>query len=81
MSDSQLAQSRRAVERAVYSPRFENGKPVATEGVQFTSKWYEQRQGREPSTTRLKAAGAAEVASSALAPPASASEAAVLALP
>ena len=51
MSDSQLAQSRRAVERAVYSPRFENGKPVATEDVQFTSKWYEQHKAEAPSTT------------------------------
>ena len=50
MSDSQLAQSRRAMERAVYSPRFENGKPVATDGVQFTSNWYEQRktEARQP---------------------------------
>jgi tetratricopeptide (TPR) repeat protein len=51
MSDSQLAQSRRALERAVYSPRFENGKPVATEGVQFTGKWYEQTKAEAPSTT------------------------------
>ena len=51
MSESQLAQSRRAVERAVYSPRFENGKPVATEGVQFTGKWYEQAKAEAPSTT------------------------------
>lgn len=51
MSESQLAQSRRAVEHAVYSPRFENGKPVATEGVQFTGKWYEQAKAEAPSTT------------------------------
>jgi tetratricopeptide (TPR) repeat protein len=51
MSDSQLAQSRRAVERAKYSPRFVDGKPVATEGVRFTGKWYEQRTTEEPSTT------------------------------
>jgi tetratricopeptide (TPR) repeat protein len=51
MSDGQLAQSRRAVERAVYSPRFENGKPVATSGVQFTSRWYEQRKAEPASTT------------------------------
>ena len=51
MSEGQLAQSRRAVERAVYSPRFENGKPVATEGVQFTSKWYELHKAEAPSTT------------------------------
>jgi tetratricopeptide (TPR) repeat protein len=51
MSDPQIAQSRRAVERAVYSPRFENGKPVATQGVQFTGKWYEQRKPEPASTT------------------------------
>ncbi|MSQ91857.1 MAG: tetratricopeptide repeat protein [Gammaproteobacteria bacterium] len=51
MSEGQLAQSRRAVERAVYSPRFEDGKPVATDGVQFTSKWYEQLKAEAPSTT------------------------------
>ncbi len=51
MSDSQLAQSRRAVERAKYSPRFVDGRPVATEDVRFTSKWYEQRKAEEPSTT------------------------------
>lgn len=49
MSESQLAQARRALDRAIYSPRFEDGKPVATEGVQFTSEWYERRQPEEPS--------------------------------
>lgn len=51
MADGQLAQSRRAVDRAIYSPRFENGKPLATDGVRFTSKWYEQRQAETPSAT------------------------------
>ena len=51
MSDGQLAQSRRAVDRAIYSPRFENGKPVATQEVQLASKWYEWRQPESPSTT------------------------------
>ena len=51
MAEGQLAQSRRAIERAVYSPRFENGKPVATQGVQFTSRWYEQRKTETPSTS------------------------------
>jgi tetratricopeptide (TPR) repeat protein len=50
MAEGQLAQSRRAIERAVYSPRFEDGKPVATQGVQFTSRWYEQRKTETPST-------------------------------
>ena len=51
MSEGQLAQCRRAVERAVYSPRFANGRPVATDGVQFISRWYEQRKTEPPSTT------------------------------
>ena len=51
MADGQLAQSRRSMEHAVYSPRFENGKPVATQGVQFTSRWYEQRKIETPSTS------------------------------
>lgn len=41
MADSQLSQARRALARAIYSPRFVDGKPVATEGVQFTSEWHE----------------------------------------
>lgn len=44
MEDSQLSQSRRALSKAIYSPRFVDGKAVATEGVQFTSDWYEQHQ-------------------------------------
>ncbi|MGB5133088.1 MAG: tetratricopeptide repeat protein [Steroidobacteraceae bacterium] len=51
MAEGQLAQSRRALERAIYSPRFEDGKPVATQGVQFTSRWYEQRKTETPSTS------------------------------
>ncbi len=51
MLDGQLAQSRRALERAIYSPRFENGAPVATEGVRFTADWYEQKPVEAPSTT------------------------------
>jgi tetratricopeptide (TPR) repeat protein len=41
MADSQLSQARRALSRAIYSPRFVDGKPVTTEGVQFTSEWHE----------------------------------------
>ncbi|MDH4259734.1 MAG: tetratricopeptide repeat protein, partial [Gammaproteobacteria bacterium] len=51
MADGQLAQCRRAVEHANYSPRIMDGKPVATEGVQFTARWYEQREAETPSTT------------------------------
>jgi tetratricopeptide (TPR) repeat protein len=50
MSEGQLAQSRRALDRAIYCPRFEDGKPVATEGVRFTSEWYEQATAETPST-------------------------------
>lgn len=51
MLEGQLAQSRRAVERAIYSPRFENGKPVATEGVRLSSEWHERRQPEKTSAT------------------------------
>ncbi len=44
MSDGQLSQSRRALSRANYSPRFVDGKAVATENVSFTSEWYEEHQ-------------------------------------
>ncbi len=42
MSDGQLSHSRRALARAIYSPRFVDGKAVATDGVNFTSEWYEE---------------------------------------
>jgi hypothetical protein len=32
----------RAVSRAIYSPRFANGKAIATEDVTFTGEWYEE---------------------------------------
>ena len=51
MSDGQRAQARRALDRAIYSPRFEDGRPVATEGVRFTSDWYELPLPETPSTT------------------------------
>ncbi|HSG91229.1 MAG TPA: hypothetical protein VLA56_18570, partial [Pseudomonadales bacterium] len=41
MSEGQLAQTRRALARAIYSPRFEDGKAVASEGVRFTAEWAE----------------------------------------
>jgi tetratricopeptide (TPR) repeat protein len=41
MSEGQLSQSRRALARALYRPRFENGKAVASDGVRFTSEWSE----------------------------------------
>jgi hypothetical protein len=39
MSESQLMLSRRAISRAIYSPRFSEGKAVATAGVTFTGEW------------------------------------------
>lgn len=47
MTEGQLTQSRRALGRAIYSPRFEDGKPVASEGVRFTSEWSEPIQAEE----------------------------------
>lgn len=44
MTEGQLMQSRRALGRAIYAPRFEDGKPVASEGVRFTSEWSEPVQ-------------------------------------
>jgi len=49
MSENQISQSRRAVANAIYSPRFEDGKPVSTEGVTLTADWYDlQRPAAEP---------------------------------
>lgn len=42
MSEGQLSHSRRSMSRAIYSPRFVDGKPVATEGVSYTAEWYEE---------------------------------------
>jgi tetratricopeptide (TPR) repeat protein len=40
MDEGQLSQSKRAVGRAIYSPRFAEGHAVSTAGVTFTSEWY-----------------------------------------
>jgi tetratricopeptide (TPR) repeat protein len=42
MEEGQLSQSRRAVGKAIYSPRFDDGQPVSTAGVTFTSEWYQE---------------------------------------
>lgn len=39
--DSQAQQVRRALEKAWFSPRFEDGKPAATTGFLFTEYWFE----------------------------------------
>lgn len=67
MLDGQLAQSRRALSRAIYSPRFENGRAVATRGVRFTSDWYD-----EGSAAPAEAAPAAAPSAKPEDPPASA---------
>ena len=41
VSDGQAQQVRRALERAWFSPRFEDGRPVATAGFLFTDYWFE----------------------------------------
>jgi tetratricopeptide (TPR) repeat protein len=51
MSDDQLGQSRRALQKAVYSPRFSEGKAVSTAGVTFTSEWYEEQEAGAPPAT------------------------------
>jgi len=48
MDEGQLSQARRAISRAIYSPRFEDGKAVATDGVRFTSDWYEELESGHP---------------------------------
>jgi tetratricopeptide (TPR) repeat protein len=55
MNDAQLMLSRRALSRAIYSPRFAEGRAVATAGVTFTGEWYDT---------------SAEAAAEAAAPPA-----------
>jgi tetratricopeptide (TPR) repeat protein len=42
MNDDQLQLSRRSLQKAIYSPRFAEGKAVSTAGVTFTGEWYEE---------------------------------------
>jgi tetratricopeptide (TPR) repeat protein len=42
MEENQLSQARRALGKAIYSPRFSSGQPVSTAGVMFTSEWYQE---------------------------------------
>jgi hypothetical protein len=41
VSDGQTQQVRKALEKAWFSPRFEDGKPVATTGFLFAEYWFE----------------------------------------
>lgn len=45
MTEMQSKHVRRALEQALYSPRFENGQPAKTEGVEFTDHWFELAPG------------------------------------
>ena len=55
VADSQTQQVRRALEKAWFSPRFEDGKPVATAGFLFTEYWFEIAP--PPATETEKPAG------------------------
>ena len=52
MDEAQLSHARRAMSKAIYSPRFSEGKPVSTAGVTFTSEWYQEHDPEsDPPTT------------------------------
>ena len=51
MNEDQLGLSRRSLQKAIYSPRFAEGKPVSTSGVTFTGEWYEELNPKEPAPT------------------------------
>jgi tetratricopeptide (TPR) repeat protein len=57
MNEDQLGLSRRALAKAIYSPRFSEGKPVATAGVTFTGEWYEEFV-PDPNSTATQATSA-----------------------
>jgi hypothetical protein len=42
MDEAQLSHSKRAIGKAIYSPRFAEGQAVATAGVTFTAEWYQE---------------------------------------
>jgi hypothetical protein len=48
MTEVQATQVRRALEDAIYSPRFENGRPARTMGVEFTDYWFELAPDNRP---------------------------------
>ena len=47
MNEDQVGLSRRALQKAIYSPRFSEGKPVSTAGVTFTGQWYQEHDPAE----------------------------------
>ena len=46
--ENRASQVRRALERAWFSPRFEDGQPVATDGYRFIDHWFELANEPEP---------------------------------
>ena len=76
MNDAQLMLSRRAISRAIYSPRFSEGKAVATAGVTFTGEWYDSSPDAvappapDPAEATAKPATAVEPAAESTAEPA-----------
>jgi hypothetical protein len=56
MNDDQLTMSQRAISKAIYSPRFADGKAVSTAGVMFTGEWHEMYTGENPPPTPAEAA-------------------------
>ena len=55
MDEGQLSQSKRAMSRAIYSPRFAEGRAVSTAGVTFTGEWYQEYdpESAPPDTTPI----------------------------
>lgn len=68
MNEEQVTLSRRSISKAIYSPRFADGKAVSTAGVTFTGEWHEMYTGDDPpptpaETSVLQPPAAAEPAS------------------
>jgi hypothetical protein len=51
---SEMSQVNRALDKAWFSPRFEDGQPVATEGFRFEERWFEREAAAEPPATEVK---------------------------
>jgi hypothetical protein len=51
----ELTQVGRALDRAWFSPRFEDGQPVATEGFLFEERWFERASDPPPPPPEDKA--------------------------
>ena len=51
----EMSQVGRALDRAWFSPRFEDGQPVATEGFLFEERWFERAPDPQPPATDTNA--------------------------